>query len=467
MFLSPNIEAHKGKGLSETMIDADKLLKQEDYLMALENLLPVYEKAAGNFLYNIAVADAYRGLHLFKPAMHFYNAASAANRNSGLPDFEMGLLFIAQKKWADAEASFKSAKDKGYANKQMLNYYLGVSQYNQGDALGAEIAFKASLWESKNSDLKESAQAFLQGLGDDNAVGAIGTAGIGYDSNPYRWGKGSRTDNYRTKAGALYRGFGSVFYRPKDDAYGHFKLAFDIEKKGFFESDLENIETLSQKLYVDWKANFFLDENLQSALSVRLVPFLELFSFGENRSADKYGAHVEVGNESWVWAPRLLIGYTFLVDPLPGRDDKLDPILLEPIQPSDRSAVITNFGLGFRLVRQPDLFADLLGSYITVGQRNELIEIDDFNEINIRVEAEHILNQYIHLSLTPGYFNRTFPNSRDSRKDSGYLLDLGLSYYFTQAFYHDFKAHYRNQDSNRNVSSYNQYYATANFTLEL
>jgi tetratricopeptide (TPR) repeat protein len=467
MFLSDNIKSHKNRDLVQAMAEGERYLHEEDFFRALEVLLPIYSKGESNYRFNVLIASSYRGLQLFRPALRFYRNAEKIDPNSGEPSFEIGLMYVDSQVWEKAELELLKARDAGYQHKQLVNYYLAVAQLNQGNKLAAKLAFEQSLWESPNREIKQSALEFLQKLGSEQLVGAIGTLGFGYDSNVYRWGDSKRTSGYETETGTFYRAFGSVHYQPTNRPEGSFKLALDVEKKGFTDSNLKDVETLSQKVYVDWKRNFGVNASHRSSVYLRLNPFIELFSYGDDRSADKYGIETTIGNETLIWAPKLVAGYTFMMDPLPGRNDKLDPLLAEPVQPSDRSALITWYGLGMRAVHNSSLTVGVDGTYKAVDRRSKALKADSFHEVQLNLPVNVTLTPAAKILVAPGYYSRKFPDSKNDRADSGYFTDLGFFYYYTPAFYNDLRAHYRKQNSNAENASYDQYFTSLNFTLEL
>ena len=67
---------------------------------------------------------------------------------------------------------------------------------------------------------------------------------------------------------------------------------------------------------------------------------------GDERIADGLGLEIGMELSGVMFRPALLINSAHYSDPLPARDDLVDPFLLEIVNVSDRSTRIFDYGLG-------------------------------------------------------------------------------------------------------------------------
>ena len=185
-FISPSIRENSQQPVKEATAKARALVETQDYLLAIEQLLPLYKRGKNNFELNMLLGDAYYGLSLLKQANRYYRQASELEENSPEVAFAIALLHMESRNWPKMIAWLDKADDLNHPNWQALHYYRGVATFNLEELPEARSNFRYSLWEVRNRDMDVSARKFLTRIRDDRPYGAVGRAWVGYDSNIFR-----------------------------------------------------------------------------------------------------------------------------------------------------------------------------------------------------------------------------------------------------------------------------------------
>jgi hypothetical protein len=129
----------------------------------------------------------------------------------------------------------------------------------------------------------------------------------------------------------------------------YFGAGYRVEQESYFDKKLKDLTYLDQYLFFPLRmALDDTDGNL--SFSVSGEAFAQTVAIGDERSLDGYGGDVQLRFHGVPFEPFVGARLAKYVDPLPERDDKLDPLWREGVLATDRSRVITAFYGGGCLV---------------------------------------------------------------------------------------------------------------------
>lgn len=466
-FVTPDISKKINQAPGDAIIEAKAALDDDDAISALEALLPIYLANKQLYELNFQLANAYGQLGAFKEAFRYYKEAARLEPKNPEPPYQMGMLYIRSGSWVKAIEALKAAQSLKHPNQQNINYQLGVSEFNLGHSYSSRSYFRYAQWQAQNAELKASTDSYLKIINDRRWFGAFGRLRVGKDSNVFRWGGGGRTDGYETESSLYYRGGLDMFIRAYESEQGEMLFGFDIDKTIYTASGASDLSPLVQKLYMTWLFNAGISAGQKPAFQADFRPFIQLFSLGDERSADDFGLNLTLGSPRLTTSPYLRILYATSSDPLPARDDKVDPLLREPVVPSDRSSKITGYGLGFDFLKNPAKKINLELLSKKVEHNESVIKVDDFKEMSLTFRTKSLAPNNFGFLFDAGYLKRSFAASDDSRKDTAFALSLGVQYLFTSTISSDFCIDYLSQKSNRSISSYNRNDMSLGLSIEL
>lgn len=445
----------EGKGLTilqdktvKTVANAVELATaangQRDYMVTIEAFALVTSDIKGNAEANLLLADAYRGLYLYDSAVPAYQAAAEADPEAAAPHFGLGMLELHQKHWDKAIEQFEAADDRDYPDAQRLDYYLGVAHYNAKDPVGARSAFTYSLWDPRDPDVAQSAKEFRNRLTSDGWLDLRFGAGLFNDSNVLR-GDGPKSSGYLGNVGF-------TLWPSRSDGF-HFYLGFDAIKTGYANKDLKDLGRLDQKLGLGLGVGLGGGEGEKPLLAFDLDAYARTIMLGEERAMDIVSTKVTLGS------PRLLdlaLSAEAVTgsDPLPARDDVLDPLLDEVVPAGDRSRKISIYGLGLKPIDGEVVHLGLDVRSGKAAYKTDLHKEEDYKDLTTRLSLGLTTSLRNEFDLGVAQLKRTFDTSPDSRKDARLTLDLGWKWYFTTALYHRLTLENESQTSNREGSGF-------------
>ncbi len=180
---------------------------------------------------------------------------------------------------------------------------------------------------------------------------------------------------------------------------------------------------------------------------------MRLVLLGEERAADILGIKFSLLSESLPFKPRIQMAYESMSDPLPGRDDRLDPVRFEPSVPSDRTATYTRYSLVTKPYTDALTTVSATGTYSVLTHKAEEVKIDDFKSIGINGTLAYRFLPAVNFKLLWGWDQRTFVGSA-SRKDGISNFSFFSEYYFNPDFYADFRYDNTTMSSSDEVYSY-------------
>jgi len=466
-FITQNIREKRNQTLKSAIERGKILFSNKDYILVLENLLPLVDKANKNYEYSMLLAKTYRELGVFNPAIVFFNKAKRIEPTKPDASFELGVLYISARRWGLAADELKEALHLGYESNQLIQYYLGVAHFNMNQKLAARNHFKKALWEPENDDLEISSIKFMQLLKGQQKFGATLSMGFGKDSNVYRWGSDERTADYETESSLYYEGSATPFYRFYGGTDGEVKVGYDAVIRRYVDGSFRDVETLNQRLHLDWNLMLGFDKTHRPLFNLYFEPFIELFSYGSQRSADKFGYEIHTGFDQLWSKPTIKYFYASVTDPVPAYFDKLDPIRHEPAVASDRSGAETRFGLNQDLYDGMvfDLQSEL--SYGSFIHKASTVKADDFTHYGLDLMTQTKISHTMKILWDIAYHARSFKESEDSRKDTITGTNLAFRYYYSPSLFNDLRAEYTSQNSSSESHKYTRYDIGLFLTLDL
>lgn len=468
-YISKSFPDLQKKAVEELRDLAEQAVQGNDFLLALEYLLASHDRLEDDKrVHHLLMARAYRHLGLFSTANRFYKKVIAEDVEDPQPYYEVAQMYLVARHWKKALHYLEKAQDNDFQNLQKLHYYLGVVKYNLGHRLAARNDFIYSIRHASNIEMERSAKGFLFRLDDEKFFGADGTLALGIDSNVYRLSEDvERTDDYKPVSGNYYLGYGKLYYRGYKSSQGLLEFSYDVQKRGFFDSDLKDVEQLDQTIAVDWLLLLGGDEVNKADFKIYLRPHIATKSFGEERSDDVLAMDAIFGSPSLSLSPELKLRYASHLDPLPARDDKLDPVTSEVVTASDRSGIETVFGLGIYPIDSLRSHLRWGVDYRSMVHENEFVTQDDFTEIRSDLGFRYLFFDDFQSSLGIRYFSRDYKNSDNGRKDSLIGSDLMARYYYSPNFYNDLGLDYSTQNSSEDLNTYSRYDISLSLTLKL
>jgi len=468
-FLSSNLKIKMKASIEEASKAARAALDENDPIVALENLLPVAKLGKKNTDYLQLMGITYYRLGLFDLASVYFAMVVKAKESWADPYYMQALIALENEKWADAEKLFGDADDRNYSNWQAMHYYMGVAQINQGENLSARNSFKYSLWGATSVELEVSTRNFLRKIADDRNYGAIGSLGIGMDNNIYNWSDDLEfpTESLGGKSGNFYDAYGKLYYNGFSSDLGYFQIGYDIRKRGYTDSKLVAAETMVQHIYADWLLRIGDEGAPKATVEFGMMPYIKIIHIGEERAADIFAIKASVGSPKVVANPTLMVDYQSFSDPLPTRDDILDPVKFEPVTAADRSGTYTKYGLQLTPADRGNLKFNFYAGAFGFTHDDSQVKGDDFSGFHVKPDIDFRVTYRFFVSIDALYESRTFPNYTDGRKDTVINAVPSFGYSFNPAFGNRIYYDYKTQTSSAEGYSHKRGIMAYEISLEL
>ncbi len=461
-------QADRSAGDDQLLTQVDKYLAEHDPVAALELLLPSLDKARGSYDLALRFGRAYQALHLHKEALRFYRSAIAAKPRDYTAHYQIGRMYLEAQHWSRAFTWLDRAENYagGDVQLQPLHYYRGVAQFWLGRSHGARSDFNYAIWSDSDAEIAESARLFLNKLENNKWWGAYARIGVVSDDNALRLASGAAAPAGMEKSGLAYLGGFGLFVKLFSNDTANIQVGFDLEKLGFLSSKLSDVSWLDESLYVDTKLALGGSAS-QPFVELGLKPYLQLIFVGEDRAADIFGMELTTKFKGVFWQPAISLHTRLHQDPLPGRDDILDPLTKEPVLASERSLQQSIITLG---VTPIDAYPHKLGLDLAqekVSYRNQHIKGDNFTTLLLATKYTYFLSPRSILLPSLSYGIRDYGDSMDSRKDNRLDLLTDWRWYYSAALYQDVWLSYFKQDSSRSTSTYSRIELGLSATWEL
>lgn len=448
---------------------ADEALKQarvamagRDAIATLELLLPFQEKRGGGFEISLLLGRAYRQLGLYEQAAFFLQAARDLDPRHPEPPFQLGLLALEFGKWRQARDAFASAEGLNHPDAQAVYYYGGYARYQLNAVYRAREFLNRSLWDENDPQLAAATRALLRELDGERSWEVRTRLSVLYDSNVLRKPAGSaspsRVAGSRGAALAFDLGIGSTYLKSES---GYFGAGFDFNYVGWLAQDLKSVDTALQKLHTDFG---FLSGD---AFALDGQVYLGSYVIGGQRVDDGLGLAVTAALPWFVFEPELLWDISMWVDPMPNRDDVLDPFLWEVVVPSDRSARRLKFGLRGLIHRGEASEMRAQVAMIKHNHTASLITVDDYAETFLSVDYDVRYSNRVRFGALGSVASRVFQNSPDNRKDTTLNVRGDARYAVTPFLSFDGSLGIWNQSSSRAANKYTKFLLTSGIGLEL
>lgn len=172
----------------KALLKVEELIEQENFLEAqevFEIFSQIDVEQSSRLLVNKALIA--KGLYKQNEAFELLKAALKLNDNYGPAQFEIALILMERKEWADAEVllRFASASDDIVGQRRlMIPYYLGVIAFETGRLFEARSSFLKLSWnESLDPALAQSTGFFITKIMKQRAWNVISPLSIQYESN--------------------------------------------------------------------------------------------------------------------------------------------------------------------------------------------------------------------------------------------------------------------------------------------
>jgi tetratricopeptide (TPR) repeat protein len=462
-FIHKDAKKFAGQDVSETLKQAKEYLSKNDPLAALEILLYAPKKSRDSAEWSLRVGECYQNLGIHREAFKYFNAAKEKlGDDPSLALIAIGKLMVISRQWQKSLDAFEDVNLEGSNDKQEVLYYQGVAAFNLAKMNDAKLFFKESIWTPNDKDLLTSAYEYLGSAKDSGWFHLKASGRYGSDSNVFHWGSGTRTEGYETAKSMYYSGHLDIDLKAFSSDQSELIFGYHLDRRFYFESALKDFSPMDQRFFIHWSLGIGEDSEVdlgaddRSVLRLEIDPYIHLTSLNGERSADIFGIDTSVQMPNVFAGPKLIIGYANISDPLPAFDDKVDPILLEPVLPSDRSAKLTQYGLGFNVVNLRYKHLEILYAMRSIVHKDTRIKVDDYKEMLLHLDGDTYVTASVPAKLNIQYLTRSFADAEDSRKDTELGLELSLGYEFTSSLSSDFIVDYTTQRSNREIDAYSR-----------
>ncbi len=452
------LQDQKMKSLENGIEVARTANGQRDFFVTIEALAPFAAEIRNSYEAQLLLGEAYRGIYLYEPALKSLNVAAAVNPDAPEPRFAMGLIELHGKNWQKAVEHFEAADSLGYPDSQQLNYYLGVTHFNAKDPVAAKSSFTYSLWDPEQPDVAASAQKFYDRLDDDGWLDVNFDAGVGYDSNVLR--ASDKVDLATLAEGAITKkksltyeaGAGFSLWPARGESV-KLQVSFDAKKNGYQEKALARLALFQETLGLGLRLGFGGEPHQPRWFMVETKGFARMIFLGDQRAMDEVGGSVGIGSPALIGL--MLRAESLLAqDPLPVRDDLLDPIRWELVAAGDRSAHVHYLGLSLIPLDGPTFH---LGLDLKSGgaiYSNALHVDENFKDVALRLDLGLATSLRNSFGLDLGQTKRTFTAWDGGRKDTNTAISLGWKYFYTTSLYHRVGLTSESQTSTSELNGY-------------
>lgn len=442
---------------------AREAMSHRDYMVALEMIAAREEELSDSFEGNMAVGEAAFGLGLFGPAVAALEQAAKIDPKAADPHFLIGYIALTGKQWSLARQHFEAAEDLDFIEAQTpqeaqeLQYYLGVARVNAGDIITARNAFTYALWNDGTAEVATSARQFLEVTKARTWLDLRAGVGVFYDSNVLRSDDLDLSlvanDTLKTNKSAGYFGSGGFSVWGFRNSEAHAGFVFDIKRAAYVDGSLAALNTIDQKLALNFGFAMGAATATKPYLEVELNPSIRMIYVGEERAIDQLGTSL-VATSPRFYGLGLTIDSVLNMDPIPGRDDILDPVLGEVVPAGERSSRDVIYGLRGTVI---DRATWQLGIGVKSGAtRMRSFAERGYNHAETTLGVQSLYQPSLRQSLAVDVsrLSRTFADSEDKREDTRLSMALAWTWHYTPALYQVFDMSYEAQSSSRDLSSY-------------
>lgn len=446
----------KAEDLSEGTAIALDALGRRDFPAAMEALQPFGGDVKKDYRAALAMGAACKGLLFDEEASAYLAAASQLKSDAPEPYFLMGEIELAAMHWRKALKFFERADDQDYNDSQLLTYYTGVARFYLREYAGARSDLTKAVWADDGEAVARSAEAFRRKVKYDGWFDVRSGVGALYNSNVLRAGDrhgAALPDGIQTTKSTGYEGhagFSLWAYRGQNGEAG---VSFDTRKIGWTAPTLIKVNSLAQTLSLNLGVNSVENPEEGSVFELHGTAYVATYAFGDQRSMDAAGVRAQMLMPPLAGLEVHVTSVTN-VDPLPGRDDILDPLRGEIVEASERSNHQMIYGFGITPFHNDQMSVGVAYDSASTVMRSEFHLDESYAERLFGVKTLYERSTRSSLGLDLGYRTRAFDQATDGRSDKAILMELDWRWHFTTSLYHDVVGGVETQTSTRTEATY-------------
>ncbi len=451
----------------ETDDCAAEAINDHDYWIAQECLMANEGDLPKDYLASLRLARGYRGVWNWKLAKQHYELALKYNPGSGSASFELGELYLLERNWQKAYDYFKKAKTRDFSDRQLTLFYNAVSNFHMRQFYFAKNTFHAALVAGGSKSVIDSIKIYLGIIEDRTLLDFRLSVGMFKDSNIFRISSDRKnvgdievlnSYGYQYEVNLGIRAFkspmGSVTF------YGGY------EQKSYLDERLSVINSSQAKFGGDFHADIISWDN-ESYGYVRAKVELQNHLIGEGRSADVYMYEVQLGTKTpWI-VPYFLLRNEYWMDPLPLRDDILDPDTREVVIATDRSQQVYSGGSGFWLWKSDISYCSLTYMTRRAAHDRDESDLDDYKSHGLVLDQWKKGGDSLGFGIALASKTIDWPNSEDERQDTALTATLKSRIYLNYSLFFDTWFEYESQKSTRSLNSFKRSVIGGNISIML
>jgi len=467
--VEPNILSinHVKTNGDETDDCAAEAINDHDYWVAQECLMANEGELPKDYLASLRLARGYRGVWNWKLAKQHYEEALKYNAGSGAASFELGELYLLERNWQKAYDYFKKAKTRDFADRQLTLFYNAVANFHMRQFYFAKNTFHASLVAGGSQSVIDATNVYLGVIEERTLLDLRLSVGFFKDSNIFR------ISSERKNVGDIevldsygYQYEANLGIRAFKSPLGSVTFYGGYDQKSYLDERLSVINTSQAKFGGDFHADIISWDNERYGY-IRAKVELQNHLIGESRSADVYMYEVQFGTKTpWI-VPYFLLRNEYWMDPLPLRDDILDPDTREVVIATDRSQQVYSGGAGFWLWKTNESYCSL--TYMTRRSAHDRDEsdIDDYQSHGLVLDQWKKGGDTLGFGVSLSSKTTDWPQSEDNRSDTTLSATLKSRMYLNYSLFFDTWFEYEAQKSSRDLSSYKRNVVGGNISILL
>ncbi len=432
---------------------AEQLIAEKKYSIALEVLntaaeilrkSPQWHQLAGQALGELNLAR--ESLRLLKPLFEKNHSARTA--------LQIGLRYFENRNWKKAKQWLeKSLELDELPMRHISLYYLGVIAFRDEDYPVADRYFRETEWYADSIELIESSKGFLDLISFYNDWGVNLKTLVRIDSNIFRTANKSNLAFQSDISGLSGMGYDAGFlawWYLFHSRFSSLHFGYDVRRIGWLKESLSAVTFVDQELFsaFSFGKEVYLEGKL--ALATKIV--------GKDRALDGLVLETQLGWKAVVMQPEIDLHLGVYKDPLPGKNDLLDPLSFELQQsPSDRSSRLINSTINLSLWKAPR--QKVLGS-ILYGSRtysNSLMTTENYSLVGLGAKYQLRFWGLSRVFASMNHSTRSFRESAENRVDTLHKVHGGYSFDMEHDGNFNLNISYENQKSTIDEHNYHRF----------
>jgi len=371
--------------------------------------------------------------------------------------FLEAVVHILEQKWDDCLKALNDAEDRNFPNTQLLEFYRGRCSIGANNQVAARNSLTYATWDDQNSALTAMAEDMLLSVNSDRWLQIEGKIGAGFDNNVFRLAPDSDLmSEIAARESWFVTTLGGARIWPFKVEEGHFEVGLTFQRKDFTNKALKDFAQLRQKLDFGLQLNIGADNSPWVVFNIAAWGQLE--SVGAKRTLDTLGNNFSVSIPSWLG---LKFYHRNMVnsDPFPLWDDRVDLKREEIVAATDRSSKDKAFGIGIVPIESAYRLGLDIEDFTSTYKSSETA-IENYKDLQIRVENSYWLTRRNQLQLDLTNLSRVFRDESFNRKDSANEIDLAWLLLWTTSVKHQIEIkHQQVKSSDSNYTFSRQVYS--------